>query len=69
MRYDDAARRYNFLAGLGIGAVLGVGLALLALPQKKVLTRHVRGARHVLPKGWGKRTLAGIRTAGRGQGG
>lgn len=45
MQYDDAARRYNFLAGLGIGAALGVGLAMLALPQKKVLRRRIERVR------------------------
>lgn len=45
MQYDDAARRYNFLAGLGIGAALGVGLAMLALPQKKVLRRRMERVR------------------------
>ena len=38
--YDDTARRFNFLAGLGFGAVLGVGLAMLATPQKKVRLRR-----------------------------
>ncbi|HEX6068714.1 MAG TPA: hypothetical protein VFZ18_02795 [Longimicrobiaceae bacterium] len=40
MYYDDTARRFNFLAGLGFGAVLGVGLAMLATPQKKVRLRR-----------------------------
>lgn len=43
MQYNDSIRQYNFLAGLGLGAVLGVGLARLALPQKKVLRKQVRG--------------------------
>lgn len=50
MRYDDAARRYNFLAGLGVGALLGVGLALLALPQKKVLMRRAREGRRAIAR-------------------
>jgi gas vesicle protein len=40
MYYDDTVRRFNFLAGLGFGAVLGVGLAMLAAPQKKVRRRR-----------------------------
>ena len=44
MQYDDTIRRYNFLAGLGAGALLGMGLALLAMPQKRVLRRRLRGA-------------------------
>ena len=43
MQYDDTIRRYNFLAGLGAGALLGLGLALLAAPQKGVLRRRLRG--------------------------
>ena len=42
MQYNDSIRQYNFLAGLGLGAILGVGLARLALPQKKVLRRQAR---------------------------
>jgi hypothetical protein len=44
MYYDDTTRRFNFLAGLGFGAVLGVGLAMLAAPQKKVRLRRPRKA-------------------------
>lgn len=44
MQYNDSIRQYNFLAGLGFGVALGVGLARLVLPQKKVLRRQVRGA-------------------------
>lgn len=70
MRYDDdAARRYNFLAGLGVGAVLGVGLALLALPQKKFLMRQVGGVRRGLTRGRAGQPLAALRGAGWGRGG
>ena len=41
MLYADAARRFNFLAGLGIGAILGAGLAMLAAPQKRVRFRNL----------------------------
>ncbi|HUE95435.1 MAG TPA: hypothetical protein VMN39_02190 [Longimicrobiaceae bacterium] len=34
MYYDDEARRFNFLSGLLLGALLGTGLALLAAPEK-----------------------------------
>ena len=43
MLYADAARRFNFLAGLGIGAILGAGLAMLAAPQKRVRFRNLAG--------------------------
>lgn len=42
MHYDDTIRRYNFLAGLGAGALLGLGIALLAAPQKGVLRRRLQ---------------------------
>lgn len=42
MHYDDTTRRFNFLAGLGFGAALGVGLGMLAIPQKKVRGRRRR---------------------------
>lgn len=58
MQYEDSARQYNFLVGLGIGAVLGVGLAMLALPQKKVLLRRARASRRGLGKGFGTPRLA-----------
>lgn len=35
MYYDDQARRFNFVSGLLFGAVLGAGLALLAVPQER----------------------------------
>lgn len=36
MYYDDEARRFNFASGLLLGAVLGAGLALLALPRRPI---------------------------------
>ena len=36
MYYDDQARRFNFVSGLLCGTVLGVGLALTLVPQKRV---------------------------------
>ena len=45
MYYDDEARRFNFVSGLLLGSVLGVGLALLVSPQKRVRKpQHLRGA-------------------------
>ena len=35
MYYDDEARRFNFLSGLLLGAVLGTGIALAAGPPRK----------------------------------
>lgn len=64
MRYDDAARRYNFLAGLGLGAVLGVGLAMLAIPQKKVLTQRSREARRAIDRRWSRKPAATRRPRG-----
>jgi hypothetical protein len=45
MHYDDTARRFNFLAGLGLGAVLGAGLAMLVGPRKtfRRVRRRTRG--------------------------
>ena len=42
MIYDDEARRFNFASGLVCGAVLGAGLAMLAVPQKRRLRRATR---------------------------
>lgn len=36
MRYDDDARRFNWMSGLIFGLVLGSGLTLLGIPQKGV---------------------------------
>jgi hypothetical protein len=36
MYYDDEARRFNFASGLVLGAVLGTGLALLAIPRERL---------------------------------
>ena len=33
MRYDDEARRFNFISGLVCGVILGSGLALIAAPR------------------------------------
>ena len=35
MFYDDEARRFNFISGLLLGAVLGTGLALIAAPEER----------------------------------
>jgi gas vesicle protein len=40
MYYDDEVRRFNFLSGLLLGAVLGTGLTLLVRPEKSA--RKVR---------------------------
>ena len=48
MHYEDTARPYNFLAGLGIGAAVGIAVALLALPQKRVLRRELARGGHRL---------------------
>lgn len=43
MFYDDEARRFNFLSGLLLGAVLGTGLALIAAPRgRRKMTRKTR---------------------------
>lgn len=43
MFYDDEARRFNFLSGLLLGAILGTGLALIAAPQgRRKLSRKTR---------------------------
>jgi hypothetical protein len=34
MYYDDEARRFNFLSGFLLGAVLGTGIALAARPRR-----------------------------------
>lgn len=56
MHYADEVRRYNLLSGLALGALVGAGLALIALPggtrttSKKVrraTARVERGARNV----------------------
>ena len=49
MHYDDTVRRFNFLAGLGFGAVLGVGLAMLAATQKKVRRQRLGRVRSSIP--------------------
>jgi gas vesicle protein len=36
MYYDDEARRFNFVSGLLLGAILGTGVALLARPQQRL---------------------------------
>ena len=43
MFYDDEARRFNFLSGLLLGAILGTGLALIAAPRgRRKLSRKTR---------------------------
>jgi gas vesicle protein len=43
MFYDDEARRFNFLSGLLLGAVLGTGLGLIAAPQgRRKMSRKTR---------------------------
>ena len=43
MFYDDETRRFNFLSGLLLGAVLGTGLGLIAAPQgRRKMSRKTR---------------------------
>lgn len=56
MFYDDEARRFNFLSGLLLGAVLGTGLALIAAPQgrrkmSKKTRRYGSALRHAAERG------------------
>jgi gas vesicle protein len=44
MYYDDQARRFNFVSGLAVGAVLGTGLALLLRPTRSVSPARRIGA-------------------------
>lgn len=39
MYYDDEARRFNFLSGLLLGALLGTGVALVAVPRVRTRKR------------------------------
>ncbi len=65
MFYDDEARRFNFLSGLLLGAVLGTGLALIAAPQgRRKMSRKTRqyGAalKHAVERsGKGRKPAAG----------
>lgn len=57
MYYDDQTRRFNFLSGLTLGAVLGAGLALLVAPQERVrapalLRRGARRRSRGVQQGW-----------------
>lgn len=56
MYYDDEARRFNFVSGLLLGAVLGTGLALLAAPQarKRKSPRRIRNSAATLRKRTGE---------------
>lgn len=56
MYYDDEARRFNFVSGLLLGAVLGTGLALLAAPQarKRKSPRRIRDSAARLKKRTGE---------------
>lgn len=43
MYYDDEARRFNFISGLLLGAILGTGIGLLATPaMPKKTPTHLR---------------------------
>ena len=46
MYYDDEARRFNFVSGFLLGALLGTGLALLTSPQswRSSPPRRIRNA-------------------------
>lgn len=44
MYYDDQARRFNFVSGLAVGALLGTGLALLLRPARTVSPARRIGA-------------------------
>ena len=61
MYYDDEARRFNFISGLLLGAVLGTGLALLAAPQNRT-TVSARGLGKATARA-GKRARASIEDA------
>ncbi|MEX0911943.1 MAG: YtxH domain-containing protein [Gemmatimonadota bacterium] len=68
MYYDDEARRFNFVSGLVLGAVLGTGLALL-LPSRERLRkpRRIRDSATAVRRGAGgrlARTRAALRDAG-----
>jgi hypothetical protein len=66
MHYDDAARQFNFLAGLGFGTALGVGLAMLISPQKKVRVRQLPKRLGMVAAGRSSRTPPGARSGRRG---
>ncbi len=36
MYYDDESRRFNFISGLLLGAILGAGVALLISPWERL---------------------------------
>ncbi len=43
MQYEDETRQYNFLSGLMLGTLLGIGAALLARPVRgRLLPRRGR---------------------------
>jgi gas vesicle protein len=57
MYYDDEAGAVNFVAGIILGAVMGVTLTLLAAPQsgkrtRKSLVRAVSTARNAAGDRW-----------------
>ncbi len=73
MYYDDEARRFNFLSGLLLGAVLGTGLALASAPRLRprsrarpleasvgALRKGAGRARAGLEEGW-EDAIAGLR--------
>ena len=77
MYYDDEARRFNFLSGFLLGAVLGTGLALLTVPQgrpgksslkadgRKALSRAVKQMRKQGRRGGGSGRAEMLRSAAR----
>lgn len=56
MYYDDEARRFNFLSGLVLGAVLGTGLALAAAPRirSRERSRPLNASAAALRRGAGR---------------
>jgi hypothetical protein len=52
MHYEDQARRINLMSGLLLGAVVGVGIGLMAGPLDIELPRRRRSRRQRLARQW-----------------